>query len=115
MDLLKLKATTLVETLAAMIIVTISIVIVWQVFLFADIGNKTLLKTKAEIIAQDIHANSCIQMRYENQIIETKNFLIEVDYSPLFESPHFLLEEIKFLHLQSGKELFQFQFYLRKQ
>ncbi len=114
MDILKLKATTLVETLVAMILVTISILLVWQVFLFADIGNSTVLKTKSEILANNIHSQTCINQDFQNKTIDTKNFIIEFNYTTLHESSYFYSEEIVFLHRVTNKTLFTYNYYLRK-
>lgn len=112
MAILRLKAATLLETLVAMIIVTLSIAIVWQVFLFSDIGNKTLLKSKADILARNIHQQSCLDQHFINHNQETKNFDIYTEYEPLRDAPELYLERIHFQN-KNGKELFTFQYYIR--
>lgn len=90
----RLKAVSIIETLVAMVILTISLGIAFMIFMNVISNNSVIVKTRAKIIAQEVAQKAIDEERWLNENLEIQNFTIKKKFRLSNNADNLLLLEV---------------------
>ena len=90
----RLKAVSIIETLVAMVILTISLGIAFMIFMNVISNNSVIVKTRAKVIAQEVAPKAIEEERWLNEELEIQNFIIKKKYQRSNNSDNLLLLQV---------------------
>lgn len=90
----RLKAVSIIETLVAMVILTISLGIAFMIFMNVISNNSVIVKTRAKVIAQEVAQEAIEEERWLNEELEIQNFIIQKKIRPSNNANNLLLLQV---------------------
>ncbi len=82
MTIMKVKASTLVETIVAMVIIIIAFGTAMLMYLHVTDGERLLARTKADILLQRLAEESKLQQNFEERIYEEGGIKVKKKVAP---------------------------------